>query len=237
VISSSYPTYTQISESNEPLKPVRITVIKDETNRPIFKRLNSGILKLRPNTNYYFELTSLDSKLFEEVISNPYIRTKVYNTDALCELSETKVLEDPEIEDSKVYKIEFKTPTLIQPPRPNFKRKKNRYLLFPYSPYLLISLQRHWNKYHNKKITISQSRALYYFKEVDYNLRPITVIYEKVKERGFIGWALFTLEARKNSSLRENIRRLLAYANFIGIGKSRAIGFGEVIVKSLNINN
>ncbi|MEM1627574.1 MAG: CRISPR-associated endoribonuclease Cas6 [Sulfolobaceae archaeon] len=236
IIVSNYPTYVRISESSEPLKPVRVTVIRDEAGKPIFKKVDSGVLRLKPNVNYYFELTCLDNNLFEEVVSNPYVKAKVYTTEAFSELSETKVLEEPEIDDSRAYRIEFRTPTLIQPPRPNFKRKKNRYLLFPYPPYLLISLQRHWNKYHNKKIIISQSRTLYYFKEVDYRLRPITVIYDKVKERGFIGWALFTLEARRNSNLREGIRKLLAYANYVGVGKSRAIGFGEVLVKSISRN-
>ncbi|WP_168065897.1 CRISPR-associated endoribonuclease Cas6 [Sulfolobus sp. S-194] len=233
IVVSNYPSYVKISESNEPLKPVRVTVIRDEEGRSIFKSMGYKILKLKAGVNYYFDLTSLDINLFEEVVSNPYFNVKVYSTEASVEVRETKVFEEPEIEDSKAYRIEFKTPTLIQPPRPNFKRKKNRYLLFPFSPYFLVSIQRHWNKYQEKKIIISHSRALYYFKEVDYNLRPVTIIYDKSKVRGFVGWALFTLEARRNSSLRDGIRKLLAYANYVGVGKSRAIGFGEVMVKSI----
>jgi CRISPR/Cas system endoribonuclease Cas6 (RAMP superfamily) len=33
--------------------------------------------------------------------------------------------------------------------------------------------------------------------------------------------------------LREKIRRLLDYANYFGVGKSRSIGFGEVEVKAV----
>ncbi|WP_390530470.1 CRISPR-associated endoribonuclease Cas6 [Sulfurisphaera ohwakuensis] len=233
IVMSNYPSYVKISESSEPLKPVRVTVIKDEEGRSIFKGMDGNVLRLKPQINYFFDLTSLDINLFEEVVSSPYFNTKVYSTEASVEVGETKVFEEAEIEDSKAYKIEFKTPTLIQPPRPNFKRKKNRYLLFPFSPYFLVSIQRHWNKYQEKKIIISYSRALYYFKEVDYNLKPVTVIYDKSKVRGFVGWALFTLEARRNSSLREGIRKLLAYSNYVGVGKSRAIGFGEVMVKGV----
>lgn len=57
---------------------------------------------------------------------------------------------------------------------------------------------------------------------------PITVPYDKGKVRGFIGWVKFALDARRNSKLRENIRRLPAYGNHFGVGKSRAIGFGEI---------
>jgi len=91
----------------------------------------------------------------------------------------------------------------------------------------------HWNKFLEPKVSkVTGSRALYFLKEVDYRLRPMTVRYDEGRVRGFVGWTLFSLEARKGSKLRENLRRMLAYSNLVGVGKVQECGLrgseGEV---------
>nr|WP_241208515.1 CRISPR-associated endoribonuclease Cas6 [Sulfolobus islandicus] len=108
-------------------------------------------------------------------------------------------------------------------------------MLFPYVPLLFYSTVSHWNTYMDKKIVgVTGSKTLYYFREVNYRIRPMTAYYGNIPNKGFVGWVVFELSARKGSKIRENVRRLLDYVNYFGVGKSRNIGFGEVEVKPLN---
>jgi len=179
-------------------------------------------------------VTSLLDDFLQEVISNSTVDFTVYNKQLRMELEKVEVskVDQLTLPDSRLYRIEFLTPTLLQVPRPKFRRLRNRYVLFPYSPLLMASLTSHWNKFmHPAIVRTTGSRALYYFREVDYQLEPITVNYDNGSVRGFVGWALFSLIARKGTKLRDMVRTLLGYANFVGVGKSRSIGFGEVEAK------
>jgi len=161
-----------------------------------------------------------------------------WNVNFSAQIEDVKVVEEIEYYDSRFYYIKFITPTLLQPPRPPFKRKRNRFVLFPYSPLLLLSIARHWNKYMDHKIVgISGSKALYYFREVSYGLKPITTYYDGKPVRGFQGWIIFEITAKRNTKIRDNIQKLLNYANFFGVGKSRAIGFGEILARPISSNN
>lgn len=70
--------------------------------------------------------------------------------------------------------------------------------------------------------------------EVDYSLKPVTVIYdERRRPRGFIGWVIYE-HRRISPKLSRHLSRLLDYANYVGVGRFRSIGFGVVDVKALN---
>ncbi len=64
--------------------------------------------------------------------------------------------------------------------------------------------------------------------EVDFNLRPVTAVYARRKRvRGVVGrLVLEPLSAR----IAPQVWGLLRLASFLGLGKSRALGFGEVKV-------
>ena len=223
-------TYKSAISSTEPLKPFRVTALH-VGKKPLYSR---GFVTLYKDKEYRFSVTSLLDDFLQEVISNSTVDFTVYNKQLRMELEKVEVskVDQLTLPDSRLYRIEFLTPTLLQVPRPKFRRLRNRYVLFPYSPLLMASLTSHWNKFmHPAIVRTTGSRALYYFREVDYQLEPITVNYDNGSVRGFVGWALFSLIARKGTKLRDMVRTLLGYANFVGVGKSRSIGFGEVEAK------
>jgi len=226
------PTYSKIIESKEPYKPIRITVIKED-GKPLFSTGNK-MITLSADKSYTFTVNTFLEDVVKDVIKTEALDKELYNAKFHVELINLEVKENFEMPDSRFYKVIFKTPTLLQPPRPAFKRKDNRYVLFPYVPLLFSSLTSHWNKYMSKKIVgVTETKTLYYFREVDYRIRPVTAYYGNIPNKGFIGWVVFELRARRNSRIRENVRKLLDYANYFGVGKSRNIGFGEVEVKPL----
>jgi len=71
--------------------------------------------------------------------------------------------------------------------------------------------------------------------EVDYRVRPVTALYTvkdggPAVERGFVGYVSYEL---LDPSGRELLSKLLAFAQRLGLGKSRSIGFGHVEVAPL----
>ncbi|ACP37665.1 CRISPR-associated protein Cas6 [Sulfolobus islandicus M.14.25] len=227
------PTYSKIIESKKPNKPLRITVVKDQ-GRPLYSNGKSKVVLKAENT-YTFIVNTLLEDVVKEVIKAESVNREIYNTSFHVELENVSVKENIMVEDARFYRVHFKTPTLLQPPRPRIKRKENRYVLFPYVPLLFYSTVSHWNTYMDKKIVgVTGSKTLYYFREVNYRIRPMTAYYGNIPNKGFVGWVVFELSARKGSKIRENVRRLLDYVNYFGVGKSRNIGFGEVEVKPLN---
>ncbi|BBD73337.1 CRISPR-associated endoribonuclease Cas6 [Sulfodiicoccus acidiphilus] len=225
-------SYRKAAESNEPLKPFRVTALR--TERGVLYSRGQGFVKLFPDVQYTFSATSIQEDFTEELLSKPAFSFEIYGKKLLCELLKLEVVNhlDVSAQESRLYKVNFLTPTLLQFPRPRLKRKKNRYILFPYPPVMFSSLAQHWNRYFSPPVSrATGTRALYFFREVDYSLSPVTVRYDEGFVRGFVGWVLYSLEARKGSKLRADVRRLLAYANYVGVGKSRSVGFGEVIVK------
>ena len=225
IFLSFSPTYAKYIESVMPFKPFRVTVLKHD-GRPLYAQ---GVLK--GGEEYTFSVNTTIESAVKEAIEVGSVEKELFNARFRVEITDIEAKDEVIMEDSRLYKVQFKTPVLLQPPK---IKKKNRFLLFPYVPSIFYSLMVHWNKNMEKKVFgLTGLKALYYFREVDYGVRPITVRYGKTPVRGFIGWTLFELKARKNSMLREKIRRLLDYANYFGVGKSRSIGFGEVEVKAV----
>ena len=130
---------------------------------------------------------------------------------------------------SDFYLANFKTPTLLQ--IPSGRRDKKIYYLFP-EPFLVyFTLVRHWNKYapNRLKIPFFQNPLEVWSKlfVTDFRLKPVDVIYSEKPFRAFMGKVVFKVE----DDLKDIVRKLFSYANFVGIGKSRTIGFGMVDIK------
>jgi CRISPR/Cas system endoribonuclease Cas6 (RAMP superfamily) len=59
------------------------------------------------------------------------------------------------------------------------------------------------------------------------------VIYDESRLiRGFIGWVLYDLRTARNTSSLRKILTLLDYSQYVGVGRSRATGFGQLRLKS-----
>jgi CRISPR-associated endoribonuclease Cas6 len=94
----------------------------------------------------------------------------------------------------------------------------------------------HWNSQVGEELVIRDSglpyNSFFLLREVDYRISPVTVYYdEKRRPRGFIGRVLYHLAPTRRQKRRRNLLRLLDYANYVGVGKSRTMGFGMVSVK------
>ncbi|BAB64985.1 putative CRISPR-associated protein Cas6 [Sulfurisphaera tokodaii str. 7] len=215
-ISSSY---AKVMESRQPFKPIRVTVLKDSKGFPLIA-FNGRKTILRANEIYSFSFSTTSNDIANDLIRRDMIDIKIWNSTFTIELTSLKIVEEIEYIDSDFYRVNFITPTLLQPPKFG---KMNRFLLFPYAHFFLLSIARHWNANMKTKIKLSSLKTLYYFKEIDHRIWPVTTIYDGHPIRGFWGWVLYKIEGE-----RENIIRLLNYANYFGAGKSRSIGFGEI---------
>ena len=141
------------------------------------------------------------------------------------------------LKEADAYKITFKTPTLLQAPKIIKTDQTVRHVLFPSPKLITWSLAMHWNKYAPEHLKIPDIAKLatysdYCLVEVDYRLKPTTAIYdERKRPRGFIGWTLYKWKPKGKKQYEQTLLKLLDYANYIGIGRSRSIGFGVVSIR------
>jgi CRISPR-associated endoribonuclease Cas6 len=148
----------------------------------------------------------------------------------------------------QVIKIVFETPTLLSvklmtPPVPEIQKRlakaKTLYMLFPSPAHICSYLVKLWNTAFPTTPLVplySPEWAPYLFGRlceatmapIDYSIKPTTIAYdERRRIRGFTGWTIIdtTPIGRKHI---ERIDKLMALANYLGLGKSRGIGFGKV---------
>jgi CRISPR-associated endoribonuclease Cas6 len=216
-----------------------------EGERFLFKSNDSNkILILKKNNKYCFYITMIRS--YDEIFSfiqdfNLGSELELFNGKIVIEnLSlEFKTFENIKIEDKELIKINFRTPVLISFPKGWIKLNKKipiRHSLFPIPSFMIHGLAEHWNIHAPDDLKIPNMAKLraysnYSLVEQDYDVKPITVIYDEKREpRGFIGWVLYK-HRKLNQELDNHIIRLLDYANYVGIGRSRSIGFGVVKVE------
>ncbi len=70
--------------------------------------------------------------------------------------------------------------------------------------------------------------------EADYRLKLTTVLYGKDsrgqprKPRGVTGWVIYELMGKITARVTWSLLRIASYT---GLGKSRSVGFGEVLVR------
>lgn len=216
-------------------KPYVITPIFLD-NKPLIKDTSiNESLKLLKDNEYYFYFTALDLDLLKRIMEIDNIElfnTKFRFMDYELEVKSFGSL----IIDSNKINIRFVTPLLLQLPSKwsNIKRKRN--FLFPIPSLMLWSLIDHWNTYALQELKIDNKKRLAVFSnyamlEFNYNIRPWPVIYDDVrKPTGIAGWIQFIIDNIDNE-YTTMLKRLLAYANYFGLGRARAIGFGMVDIK------
>ncbi|MEB3860426.1 MAG: CRISPR system precrRNA processing endoribonuclease RAMP protein Cas6 [Desulfurococcales archaeon] len=135
------------------------------------------------------------------------------------------------------------TARLLAPPglRPLLKGKPKAYRLLAAPGYIIGQAVREWAMVASgmdpvRSLRLARRVALYaelLVEEVDFRLRPVTAIYGRsdngdlLKVRGITGSIVL-------EPLDEDIGlvawKALRLASFLGLGKSRSIGFGEIVV-------
>jgi CRISPR-associated endoribonuclease Cas6 len=235
-------------ESTQPQKPIIVTPIanlSDPTRRFLFKTVSSRekpiILGRGGIYEFYVTFTSSSiplQKLIEAL--SPGTKLKLFTGEIIVEdtVFEVRSYESLGIKGGKVH-ITFMTPTLLSFPKEWVKIETPlRHSLLPIPCFIIWSLAQHWNIYASEKLKIRNVKRLaaysnYALVELDYRLKPVTVVYdEKRRPRGFIGWTLYQ-HRRLRKKLSMYIEKLLEYANYVGVGRSRSIGFGVTAVRSI----
>lgn len=198
----------------------------------------SGVFTARPGEDYWFELRLVGDVLpLITSIASASSYVDVFNSKAHLQVDHVvfKSFEQMGVDgDAKLVRVDALTPVLLRVPTPRGVEPKHS--LFPIPSLMMYSLAIHWNKYAPGDLKIPDVQALASYAdqamvEVDYKLRPCTAIYdERRRPRGFIGWTLFKLR-NLDDSLHRQLLKLLDYADYVGIGRSKSIGFGMVKVK------
>jgi len=227
-------------------KPLVVSPVM-ASGRPLFKlQGQGGFIVLRTGHRYSFEVSAVGSPASEKLLNClldklPCDGIRLFNAEVSVLGVDVAVrdLSDLCLPEADAYRVEFKTPTILQYPRPWrwWFKDENRYCLFPHPHLMVWSLARHWNSLAPPGLKVPDIYRLscyahYALVEADYNLRPVSVVYERDGSgpRAFMGWVLFERRLG-NPKLDRHLRVLLDYANYVGVGKSRSIGFGMVEVR------
>ncbi len=231
--------------SKEPLKPYRVSTVFDAKGRALYKTSKSKrILMLKKGELYWFTSTII-SGFFKAypVIPKSIVETRFGEVELVDVKVRAKYFKD--IAGSSGIgnlRIRFLTPTLLSaklclPPRVRVETGFNVYRLFPQPCLWLRSLVLYWNKYAPRELRFRDGYRLcrlgdVLLAETGYNVRPVTVVYGKggrvIEHRGFVGWVKYRVV---EEWFAERIAPLLRLAELVGVGRSRSIGFGHVVVK------
>lgn len=216
--------------------------------RPLYKTVKDDVepLVLKRGVEYWFIMSIVGEEKVFRILESLMVagegvellsgRVSIVNSEVKVVKFEDLGLEGGGLDSVHV---KFLTPTLIQLPKiKGLKfREKLRHVLYPIPSLLIYSLCKHWNVYAPENLKIPQVEKLskladYMLVEVDYNVKPQTVIYdENRRPRGYVGWIVYKWNPLENKKKYNNqILKLLDYANYVGIGRSRTSGFGIVNV-------
>ncbi len=248
-IAELFMSKTELSRT--PVKPVRVTFIyrrqSDSTEflwceyerRPV----------IRKGVNYYFDIVvfETDSYAYRGIVINADTVLKildsisgeyeVFNMGTVeVKLQEVNVVSERDLEPDDDYDtvlIEFKTPTLLQYPKhPRLRDYPSRHTLYPQPMLTVLSLVYKWNNL-VKRNYVSLSHVLfapYEIIEVNHCIKPVTIQFRKLRERGFVGWVKYGIDSRSEKR-RLTYLKLFNFSKFSGIGRSSNIGLGEVCIK------
>jgi len=235
--------YVKMSQINQLFKPISVSPVYLDS-RPLLKFSNeSSILHLQPERQYSFTCSMIvgEDLPIHEVISLERSEVEeVFGAKAVLEQVkiDIKKFSSLGLGRPKGLRMDFTSPVLLQ--LPSFRRfKRGRYVLFPLPSLIISSLVDHWNANCDSNMLIKRPAFLsmyanYLMMESAYSLRPVTIVYdEKKKVRGFMGWVFYDLRKCRNNLSFKRIMALLDYAQYVGVGKSRATGFGQVRVSCI----
>ncbi len=228
--------YKYSTSSNSPFKPVAITPLIHE-GKALIKTHEEGKLRLKDGELYSFRSTIIVDEDIEmgSLIDVEQQRVDgVFNSSILLDslIVEVKDFDSLTLGKPKGVKVRFISPVLLQLPSYN-RLSTGRHILFPLPSLMIRSLLDHWNANYGPEYIIRsryvQIYSNYAMVESDFYIKPITAYYDDVRRpRGFVGWVIYEIKARRKRNAYSNLMRLLDYARYVGIGRSRATGFGQV---------
>ena len=234
-------------EVKQKFKPLHITPLMRSENS-----VASGVVK--QGETIFFDVSYVTSDMGEvTALANISREIRFLGTKAKLEATSIEVVHVDNLSigfrdaDKQLVKLVFKTPVvlsakLMAPPIPSIQRKLRRvgprYILYPSISHICSYLAKLWIATFPDKPLIplyTSDWAPYLFGRlceatiatIDYRTKPVTVQYdEKRRIRGFTGWTIIDVPKTMRKMI-ERLDKLLALANYLGIGKSRGVGFGE----------
>ncbi len=229
--------YKESTNSSSPFKPVAITPLIHNGRALIKIRKESSNLTLRKGELYSFRTTLIAD---EDIEMSSLLDIEQQRVDDIFKSSilldsiivEVKDFDNLTLGKPKLLKIHFISPVLLQ--LPAYSRLSNgRHILFPLPSLMIRSLFDHWNANCDPDDVIRsryvQIYSNYALVESDFYIRPVTAYYDNVRRpRGFIGWVIYEIRARRKRKAYNDLMRLLDYSRYVGIGRSRATGFGQI---------
>jgi CRISPR-associated endoribonuclease Cas6 len=240
--SNSNTIFLSLLESKKECKPYTVTPIFLQSNRPIFKLKGpekTQIIILRARNTYMFRaIFNIENMILDLAqgisrLGQEGRNLELYNAELHLGNHSVKVTTFKKICKclGYIFRIDFLTPTM-------FAVSVGMQRLFPTPNLVLGSILKHWNTYASNTLRMNWDKTMNKIErgifEVDYDLRPVTVPYGRSKEgrpqsiRGFLGWCIYQV---KDPSLIQVCERLLAYGEYVGVGKSRSMGMGMITAR------
>lgn len=226
--------------------------------RPLYKLAEDRrVLTLSEGTTYHAYVSALvGADRLDEVLVLDARRLETPYGDLLVEPVEVSIAElrSLSLAFRDTFRLRLLTPlvlsnkTMMPPSFPAKKRIPSMHKLLPSPGYIFSHLARLWNRNVDPRLAVPKPGgdewAAYKIGrvadltlvEVNYSLRPVTVLYDRRdgrfrEVRGTVGWIHYKLLHPKP---RPIFAKLLALANYMGVGRSRGIGMGQVRVEPLD---
>jgi len=248
--------FRKLYESRMRFKPFSITPVFSEDGKPL---LGDRSHVVEPGSRLSFSISiafsdpsTIEGLGFDQRVVEPRAGQRMLVSLDSVEIVSIESLSIG-LERGKLVRLRFVSPVLLSsklmaPPLPHFLKRvskiRERYVLYPSSAHICSYLTKLWNKlFPDNPISrkVSDEWAAYYMGRLcevamvpmDYRTKPVTVNYDRSrKPRGFVGWALYEI-GDVGRKLIAKLDKILALANYLGLGKSRSIGFGTVRVETV----
>ena len=237
------PSLRHLVTSRDKYKPLLITNLGKDGKR--ITNGERGVINAGTQLNAFIAFSNAKSSLFSEIrggeFMTPYgeFYIRANNVESIdIDRIEQKIVEylDKNID------ITFITPAILSSKLllpPSMKEKfKDINVGFSTLPSVGLIVAHAYNLYCNvigKKEIENKAFKLAVLanalsRVIGYNLIPVTTgISKNRKPRGVIGWIKFDIPYEK---LKRRVLKYLIVASYLGIGRSRGIGFGEIKINS-----
>lgn len=241
------PSLSSLVRSRDKDKPLFISNLI-VNGRRLFNRRDGDVVFVEAGTRLKFFVSFPYYDYFVSELRSGLFETRY--GDFLVNVSKVQLLDLDELNkvepNGKNFLIKFVSPTLLSsktllPPslKEKYKGVKPGYSLIPSVGLVLAYAYKVYSAFLGRKASEEITYRLGVLgnalsKVLGYHLEPVTVVIGRDEKgnlreaRGFIGWMEFDIA---DPSLKRTVIKYLLVSSFLGLGKSRGIGLGEVIVE------
>ncbi|AET32444.1 CRISPR-associated endoribonuclease Cas6 [Pyrobaculum ferrireducens] len=211
----------------QPEKPLKFSYLHHQ-GRPLWGDGETPVA-VRGGEVYHFQVVADVDRLGEDLalrLLQPPREVKIYGAPARLELAEASIEAAAPLHPGRYVTVRFKTPTLLQYPKPPRVKAPTTHTLYPQPRLLILNLIQRARAY-----GVEAPLSLYVYAPFDlvestHAVRPAAVYVGPHHAVGFTGVITYRLDAPAKRA--RWIAQLLGLARYIGVGHSTAMGFGWV---------